>query len=1005
MPPARPRPVDRPWYRRSTSTQGGHVPRFRSGLLAFVLLIGAAATADAQRRISGRVTGQGTGEPLIGASVTVVGSTVGTYTTDDGRFQLTAPDGDVQLLVRRIGFKRGTAAVPASQSDVAITLERDVLQLEAQVVTGQATTMARQNAATASTLVTGEEVTKVQSRSLESALQGKVVGANINMNGGAPGGGGQIQIRGVTSILGNGAPLYVIDGVIISNDATFTGANFITGASGTATASTQDNPLNRLADINPNDIQSVEVLKSAAATSIYGSKATNGVIVITTKKGQAGRPRFNLTQRLGTQQQIRKLGSRVYETQAEFLADFPTADPASYEGSYFDYQEQLFDNDDLSSETILGASGGDANTRYYASGTYKNEQGILRNTNAERFSLRMNVDQTFGTKWTASLGANLLRSKSARGLSNNDNTYTSPLYAFGYTPAVFDLARSVDGVYRRNPFLTGGTNPFQNADYLRNDEDVYRQIASGSVQYAAFTVAEHNVTLSVNGGVDRVDQNGFGFSPGYLFFESRDNLPGTAIRVNTGILQLNGAVNAIWNYAPSNGLFTTTTTVGAQYEENTFNELRVGSRNLVPGVPNIDQGTNSLFETQNVTRTQAVNLSEEVLAFSERLSVQGGMRAERASRNGDPTKFFVFPRVAASYRFVAPFTNVDEVKFRASWGQSGNQPNFTNRYIVASPTGQIGGAAILRSNTTVGNEDIEPETMTEQEYGIDAQFLGERIGLEATYFDRTIENLLLDAPLAMSSGFTGTTINGGELTTDGWELALTAVPLSSGDLNWVSRTTFYKFEGTVVDLPVAPFNVTGSFGDSYGRSRMVEGNSVTGIYGNLNGTPSTLLGDATPDFQMGFSNDLTFRNWRFSTLLDWKKGGDMANMTQNLFDEGGQSWDYEHESPVDGMTLGEWRYNTWDDGDNTGVYIQDAGYVKLREVSLAYTVPSSLFSRLPGAESMTLSLTGRNLVTWSGYWSPDPEVSNFGNSNTARIIDLAPYPPSRNFFFSVDVGF
>jgi hypothetical protein len=156
---------------------------------------------------------------------------------------------------------------------------------------------------------------------------------------------------------------------------------------------------------------------------------------------------------------------------------------------------------------------------------------------------------------------------------------------------------------------------------------------------------------------------------------------------------------------------------------------------------------------------------------------------------------------------------------------------------------------------------------------------------------------------------------------------------------------------------------------------------------------------------MGFSNDVSWRDWRLSTLVDWRKGGDMSNMTQNLFDEGGQSYDYEDPSPVSGQTLGEWRYETWDGGNNAQVYIQDAGFVKLREVSLAYTVPNRLLARVPGAQSMTLSLTGRNLFIWSDYWSPDPEVTNFGNSNTARIIDLAPYPPSRSYFFSVDVGF
>jgi TonB-dependent SusC/RagA subfamily outer membrane receptor len=248
-----------------------------------------SSAADAQqRRISGRVTAAGSGEALGNAAVSVVGTTIGTYTAEDGSFQLLAPSGDVSLLVRRVGFKRSTARVTAAQSDVNVSLERDVLQLEAQVITGQATTVSTVNAANAITVVGAEQLARVPSPTIDNALQGKVPGAVISSNSGAPGGGTQIQIRGVTSINATSSPLYVVDGVIVSNTAILTGLNAVSQASRAAGAgnfsSTQDQQVNRVADLNANDIESIEVLKGASAGAIYGSKGSNGVIVITTKR-------------------------------------------------------------------------------------------------------------------------------------------------------------------------------------------------------------------------------------------------------------------------------------------------------------------------------------------------------------------------------------------------------------------------------------------------------------------------------------------------------------------------------------------------------------------------------------------------------------------------------------------------------------------------------------------------------------------------------------------------
>ena len=274
------------------------------------MVVMTAATASAQRRLTGKVEST-TGEALPGASVNVVGSLVGTATDNNGKFTISLPtSGDIQLSVRRLGYHRQVIAVKGTDTDITVKLEKDVMKLDEVVVTGTATTIDRAHAATATQTISAEEVTRVPALDLTNALQGKVVGARINMNSGAPGGGGQIQIRGVTSLNGNGEPLFVVDGVLISNASIPGGANTITRASGSAPSSTQDNMVNRLADVNPNDIESIEVLKSAAASSMYGSRASNGVVIITTKRGRSGAPKFSLTQRYGNYSPMKLLGSR-----------------------------------------------------------------------------------------------------------------------------------------------------------------------------------------------------------------------------------------------------------------------------------------------------------------------------------------------------------------------------------------------------------------------------------------------------------------------------------------------------------------------------------------------------------------------------------------------------------------------------------------------------------------------------------------------------------------------
>jgi len=1043
------------------------VRRRLSFYLPLLAALTMASAAEAQNRlITGRVTERATGQGLPGATVQVSGTNIGTQAGENGAFRLSVPAGDQTLVVRYIGYSRREIRVPAGESTVGdVAMEREALRLSEVVVTGQATAQERRNVSTAVSTVTAEEVNRTPAVSLDNALQGKIVGANINMNSGAPGGGGQVQIRGVTSILGNGEPLYVVDGVIISNTAFSTGINSVSRAStaATATTSVQDNPVNRLADINPNDIESVQVLKSAAATAIYGSKATNGVILITTKRGRTGAPRFSLNQRVGRYTPMRLLGSRRYEG-AQAMEDltewFGYVDEDEIDEicpnqrcPYFDYQKELFGQDNLSFETQGTISGGNENTRYFVSALNKYDGGTQINSDDRRQSVRLNLDQNFGTRWTTNVSASIIRSMTRRGLSNNDNTYLSPLYNFGYTPAIVDLqTRNADGTFPLNPFAGGGgasgSNPFQSVTYIRNQEDVWRQLASGTVRYSAFTNDRHAVTLSATGGVDRFDAEGDVYSPGFLQFELSDGLAGTSV-VGAGLnRQINASLNAVWQYSLGRfGITSFTTSGGLQAEERDQNRYTVLARDLIPGVDLVNQGQNVITHRREAVRDRAFYLNEDILAFDERLSVSARVRGERSSTFGDRDKLFYYPAASASYRFVNLLPRTDEIKLRAAWGTSGNQPRYADRDTTISGLGNIDSRLALGAPGLIGNPGIEPEKMIETEFGIDANFFGGRLGAEATYFDRTITNMLLTAPLAPSSGFGSVVVNGGQMSTDGLELALTAVPFRTRDFNWNSRVQWYTNETYLEKLPanVTDFVVGNSgFGAAFGRSRIAcpraPGSDVCGskenseklkatlIWGNFvrpdGSVVDTALADANPDFQMQFSNDFTYKRFSVNFLLDWRKGGFVSNMTQVLFDEGGNSWDYDHqvagadtlwtyrirelaggvEDTIYTKQLGLYRYNRWSEG-HTSEYVQDGSFVKLREITVSYQVPERWLGALRGVRDARISLTGRNLWMGSDYWSFDPEVNNFGNQNVSRFVDLAPYPPARSFFLAFDLGF
>ena len=328
--------------------------------------------------------------------------------------------------------------------------------------------------------------------------------------------------------------------------------------------------------------------------------------------------------------------------------------------------------------------------------------------------------------------------------------------------------------------------------------------------------------------------------------------------------------------------------------------------------------------------------------------------------------------------------------------------------------GVIGGRGSIVSAGALGNPAIKPETMSEVDFGVDASFLSQRLNVEVTRYQRIISDLLLTFPLAPSSGLGNQVVNGGQLSVKGWEVGITGIPMQRGAFTWTSRLNYtnnlQKVDHITVDGQRVPdFPVPGSFGSTYGRNRIASGQRSTLIWANAplgvgGAVRDTIVGDANPYHQTQFTNDFTYGRWTMSTLLDWRNGGLVSNMTNNLWDEGGNSRDFDE--PFRGTTKGLYRYNDTFSAGDSRVYIQSGTYLKLREVTVSYSAPASFTTRyLRGAKDLRLSLSGRNLWVKTEYWSYDPEFNNFGNTNFNRFIDLAPFPTSRQFFFSVDVGY
>jgi len=960
--------------------------------------------------LTGKVTDATTGEALPGAQVFVKGTFVGTTTDVAGAYSLEVEE-NATVVVAYIGYR--TQEVSVSGAEIDFSMESDVLGQDEVVVTGLVSSVKRRNAANAVASVSGDDLVNAPTQTIDQALSGQFAGVNIRRNTGAPGGGVNVNLRGQSTLTGSTQPLYVIDGVIVNNDANQSGIDVVTAATGAGSSRPQGQPTNRIGDINPNDIESIEVLKGASAAAIYGAKASNGVVIIKTKRGRGGETKFNFSTKTGTSALLKTMGHRVFETYQE-AEDQYGADVASlgndasgnWAGNDFDYEEILYGEEGALTEHTLSATGGDGRTQFYIGGQYMDEGGIIKNTGYEKFSGRLNVDHRLSDKAKISIATNLVRSEADRGVTGNDNTNMTYGFSIGFTPSFIDIRKNADGSYPTHPL--NPSNPLETSEYFVNNELTHRALGSLTLDYNLYRGVNQDLGLLAVAGADFYNQENQVFIPPFIQIEKSKDEAGQSVMTTTDNLNTNLSLNLVHKMKMSGMNFNTT--AGLQYETYDWNSVFVHATGMIPTQMNVDKASSQAVYHDRKMRQDRGQFFQEEITVGDNIYMAFSMRGDVSSTMGDTETKEWYPKMAASYQF-GEFAGVfDNLKLRFANGQTGNMPQSKAKYTTMS-SANIGGINGLVASSTMGNADIKPERTTETEFGVDFSVMGGLATVEATTYSQKISDLILLVDLAPSSGASYAWENGGEMETKGTELTLGINPtklISLGGLDWNFHMTYYSNESEVTKLNVDPYNY-GGFATFLGTYRIEEGWSPTAIVGSETDADGNHieLGNENPDYRISYRNSLRMGDFELSFLIDHKEGGHAINLANLIYDLGGTTGDYDKEEldlDGDGTKSGNGNERLTVLGGVTAPYIESTTYTALRDLSMSYTLPSSVSDRL-GLSYMRVGIAARNWWLKTDYTGLSPEVSQFGNEAIGGSVDTNPFPLSKSTYLTLSMGF
>jgi TonB-linked SusC/RagA family outer membrane protein len=979
--------------------------------MTFVLL-SLPALVFGQLTIEGKVT-DNRGEPLPGANVIVVGTNRGAATDVNGNFKilLTASvAGEMIVEARYIGYKTGRQTITQTNriAEANFTLTPDALRLDEVVVTGTSVATTKRQLGNAISTVGVRDLASTGSTALDAALVGKVSGALVTQNSGNPAGGITVRLRGTSTVLGNADPLYIVDGVIVSNDSP-------------QLIDLGGYRQNRLVDLNPNDVERIEVIKGAAAAAIYGSRANNGVVQIFTRRGTTGERRITMSTRLTT--------SAVRKTLEinKFPFDKPESDPTKKAVTRYDYQDFIFQRA-YGTENNVSVTGGAGSTQYFFSGSYLGNEGIIKETSYKRMGGRARLDQTLADWARVSVGANYTYSQSHEIPNGGINEAYGALTGMIFSPNTVDPRRNPQTGLYPNTASINRTNPVEAIERFDFRQQTSRFI--GDLQLTLTPLKGLGVDYTL--GYDTYDQSGTGFIPSGT---SAALYPlGFARRGNRDFLQVNNDLNLRYQTNLLSQV-QSTTVAGATLQYERAANFTAQSTQLSPVSQIVTAGAAQTLGEFRSTNVIYGFFAQETFGIRNRLFLTGAVRFDASSVFGKGDRWQFYPKASASYliseenfwRNSSLAKIVPSFKLRGSWGESGGLTAIGpfDRFTNYNPFAYDGKAGLVPSSQ-LGTADIKPERQREYEFGADLGLWNDRIGLEFTYYNKHVTDLLLFRSLAPSTGFLSKLENVGTLDNKGFEILLRAIPLQGRNLRWSTTLTYSENRNKVDGIE----NGILLLADAFGQAAAINGQPLGVFYttrfarnpdGSLlldpnglpqrertgraaNGQPTGnlapgIVGDPNPDFTASWINELAIGcNLSLRAQFDAMYGFDVFNFTRRVGARPlyGNLVDYEKE------LRGEVPRGT-----NDALFlilenwIEDGSFIKLRELSVAY----DLHPKILGVSGVRLSLIGRNLFSIDDYSGYDPEINAAGQSTGVRGFDFVEVPIPRTYSFGLTVSY
>ncbi|NQU87069.1 MAG: SusC/RagA family TonB-linked outer membrane protein [Mariniphaga sp.] len=1017
-------------------------------LIAIVFFIGGQLLYAQTKEISGVISSSEDGTTIPGASIVLMGTTLGTVTDIDGAFSLIVPNDAQTLMVSFVGMK--TLEVPiGSQSTFEITLVPDIFGLDEVVVAGVASGTPRKKLSISVARVDEEDLKQVPASSAAGALQGKVSGVTIVKANGNPGSAASIRLRGATAIRGGQGPLIIIDGVMLEGT---------------------------LQDINVDDIASMEVVKGAAASALYGSRAGNGVIVISTKRGEglaAGQTIVTVRNEYGQSGLANEFPISTHHF-------YKLADDYAGETRYTKFDGVVMYGDNPSTDTdpnLLGelVSGArliaddhymdnpfgvvrDHLSDFYSGGSfYTNYASVASNMNKTRFmvsfensnqegiifgvsgyqrkNFRLNVDHRFSDKFTFTTSNLVARAET-------DNSSIDFFSLMQLQPDMNLHSKNPDGSdYRLGVDQFGTTvNPYYPIANVTNVSNRNRILSSYGFTYTPVN------WMSVEGQYSFEKQDNYGSNTqpkGYLTLDTDDTGGTDGYLYKSSSQQMAQVAQLTVNFNKQFGDWTTKAKVSYLYEDNHWQSFSTSARTFsVTGIPQfntMDQSTASNGSNEGDIRAENIFGIADI-DYKSKYIGSFLYRFDGASQFGENERWNPYFRVSGAYRITEDFAinGINELKIRAAYGTAGNRPPWTAQY----ETFNIAGGTPVKNQ--LGNKNLKPSKIVEQEIGLNMEFL-DKFEFEFVYSKTDAKDQHWPVPLPASQGYKAQWQNMGTLTSTVFEATLGARLVEKKDFLWKMNLTFDRVRQEISQLDVAPFT-TGARGNSgdpgafYIREGAIFGAmfgerfirsmdemkdqlaiGAEGTYDGMtiddftqnsdgyiipkgtegtylevpvkqldeDGVPETVqVGDGNPDFHMGIANTISWKGLNLYVLLDWKQGGDIYSLTNQ--------WMYRDNRAIsmDQSGLPENQKKTYDYYKalyNVNTYnnhfVEDGTFLKVREISLHYNLSKALLNKVLGGfiKEFKVGIIGRNLFTFTNYSGYDPEVGSSEGSGDNTI--------------------